>query len=66
MASQGERDSRRLTILWAAAALALVGLIGLLLVPSARIVWIVLLVFALAAIPQAWIRHGAGERERRP
>jgi predicted amidohydrolase len=42
-----DSGSRRLTILWVAAAFALVGVIGLLLVPSALILWVVLFVFAL-------------------
>ena len=64
----GTGGSRRLTILWVAAAFALVGVIGLLFVPGAWIFWVVLLVFAVTAIPQAWVRRrsgGPGESRRR-
>lgn len=52
---------------WAGAALAAVGLLGLIYVPSLLLVWITMLVFAVAAVPQALfaVRQARGrERER--
>jgi hypothetical protein len=38
---------------WAAVAFAAVAVIGLRLVPSMRMIWVVLLVLAVVAVPQA-------------
>ncbi len=38
---------------WAGAVLAAIGLLGLFYAPSMRLVWIAMLVFAVAAVPQA-------------
>jgi uncharacterized membrane protein YfcA len=53
---------------WAGVALAALGLLGLIYVPSLQLVWIGLLVFAIAAVPQALVavRQARGrERESR-
>jgi fatty acid desaturase len=47
---------------WAAAVLAGLAVLGLFAAPSLRLVWIVLLVFAIAAVPQALL---AARREER-
>jgi membrane protein implicated in regulation of membrane protease activity len=38
---------------WAGAVLAAIAVLGLLAAPSMRLIWIVMLVFAVAAVPQA-------------
>jgi uncharacterized membrane protein YhaH (DUF805 family) len=47
---------------WAAAALAAIAVIGMLAVPSLRPIWIILLVLAIAAVPQAAL-HVRRERQ---
>jgi hypothetical protein len=47
---------------WAGAALAAIAVFGLLYAPGLLVLWIVLLVFAVAAIPQALL---AGRLESR-
>jgi Flp pilus assembly protein TadB len=49
---------------WAGAALAALALIGLALAPSLRVLWVVLLVFAIAAVPQALATTRRQKRER--
>jgi membrane protein implicated in regulation of membrane protease activity len=51
---------------WSGAILAVVALIGLTYAPSLRFVWIMLLVLAVASVPQAWLalRRERRERER--
>jgi hypothetical protein len=43
-------------ILWGGALLAAAAIVGHLLAPGANIVWLLLLFFAVAAVPQAFIR----------
>ncbi len=47
---------------WAGVALAAITVLGLLFAPGLLLIWIVLLVFAIAAVPQAFL---IGRRERR-
>jgi hypothetical protein len=59
--TEGARD--RLAIFWCAVAFAGGGVAGLELLPAAKWIWIVLIVVALTAIPQAFPstrrrRHG--------
>ncbi len=54
--------NERRAIAWAGAALAALAVLGLVYAPGAGIVWLVLLVFAVAAIPQALL---AGRARRR-
>ena len=52
---------------WAAVVLAALAVAGLFAAPSVRLLWIVMLVFAVAAIPQAFAaerRQARRERER--
>jgi len=42
----------KLAVAWIGAGLTLVALLGLIVVPGIRLVWIVLLVFGVLAIPQ--------------
>lgn len=58
------RDRR--AIFWCAAAFALVGVIGLVLFPPAKWIWITVLVIALTAIPQGFVstRRPRGERRQ--
>jgi hypothetical protein len=63
----GNRDVRqpplnpaaeRRAILWSAAAFLAVAVAGIVLAPGLRVLWIVLLVFGIAAVPQAlWRNH---------
>jgi cyanate permease len=50
---------------WAGVALAAIGVLGLLYAPGARILWIVLLVFAVGAVPQVVFRVRLEERRER-
>ena len=50
------RAAERRAILWSAAAFLAVAVAGLLFVPGLRLLWVVLLVFGIAAVPQA-LRH---------
>jgi hypothetical protein len=53
---------------WVGAALAGLALVGLIVAPSAKLVWIAMLVFAIAAVPQAYLlsrRNERPDRERR-
>ena len=61
-AHAGSRAHERRAIFWSAAALAGFAVLGLLVVPGGRVIWIVLLVFAVMAIPQGI----ALTREQRP
>ncbi len=49
-------------VAWICAAFACVAVAGLAVLPSATIVWIALIVFAVCAIPQALLRRAS----RRP
>jgi purine-cytosine permease-like protein len=51
-----EAASLRRAILWSAAAFLAVAVTGLLVVPGLRFLWIVLLIFGIAAVPQAFSR----------
>lgn len=46
------RARTRRAIFWTAAASAAIAVLGLVFFPSVRLVWIVLLIFAVAAVPQ--------------
>ena len=48
-----ERAIERRAIFWSAALVAAIALLGLLFLPAVRLIWIVLLVFAVAAVPQS-------------
>jgi Flp pilus assembly protein TadB len=57
---------------WAAAVLAAIAVVGLIAAPSLTPIWIVLLLFAVVAVPQALLRtrrerrgHGQGRGSRR-
>lgn len=52
-----EAVSLRRAILWSAAAFLAVGVAGLLLAPGLRFLWVVLLIFGIAAVPQAFRRE---------
>jgi fatty acid desaturase len=54
--ADGARARDRNATLWTAVAFAAVALAGLLFFPGAWVVWITLLVFGVAAIPQAIVR----------
>ena len=64
MGDSGERARERRAILWGGALFAAAALVGHLLAPGADIVWLLLLIFAVAAVPQAFIRR-SGNRVRR-
>jgi Flp pilus assembly protein TadB len=56
----------RVIAAWAGAGLAVIGVVGLVAAPGARLVWIVFLIFGVATIPQVlfWrhaVREGEGE-----
>ena len=69
MGDSGEGPRERRAILWGGALFAAAALVGHLLAPDADIVWLVLLLFAVAAVPQALIRssgnHVRRDRHRR-
>jgi hypothetical protein len=69
MGDSGERARERRAILWGGALFAAAALVGHLLAPGADIVWLLLLIFAVAAVPQALIRssgnHVRRDRRRR-
>jgi Flp pilus assembly protein TadB len=48
--------SPRLAILWTGAALVAIAVAGVLLAPGLRLVWFVIFVFGIAAVPQAFRR----------
>ena len=50
---------------WAAAVLAGVAVVGLVAAPSVRLLWIVMLVFAVAAVPQAFAAERLQARRER-
>jgi hypothetical protein len=56
--------ARRATA-WAGAAIAVIAVLGLLYAPGLLLLWIVLLVFAVAAIPQALLAARSTERRQR-
>ena len=49
--------AERRAILWSAAALLAVAVAGLLFAPGLRLLWVVLLVFGVAAVPQTLARN---------
>jgi hypothetical protein len=49
--------AERRAILWSAAAFLAVAVAGLVLAPGLRVLWVVLLVFGIAAVPQALRRN---------
>lgn len=64
-------DARvKLIAAWGGAALTLIAIVGFIAAPGARILWIVLLIFGVATIPQVLLwRHGEPEprsRTQRP
>jgi hypothetical protein len=50
---------------WAGVVLAAIGLLGLIYAQSMRPVWIVMLVFAIAAVPQVLFAARGGQRQER-
>jgi hypothetical protein len=64
MADSGERAGERRAILWGGALLAAAALVGHLLAPGANILWLVLLFFGVASVPQAFVRR-SGKQPRR-
>jgi hypothetical protein len=50
---------------WAGAVLAAIGLLGLIYAPSMLVIWITLLVFAVAAVPQTLFATRRGQRRER-
>lgn len=55
----------QLAAAWAGAGLTVIAILGLLAAPEARLLWIVLLVFGIATIPQVLLwRHSARGEER--
>jgi hypothetical protein len=50
---------------WSAATLAAVAVVGLLEVPGMRTVWVVILVFAILAVPQSLLAARLAERRRK-
>jgi hypothetical protein len=51
------RAAERRAILWSAAAFLAVAFSGLIFAPGLRLLWVVLLVFGIAAVPQALLRN---------
>jgi hypothetical protein len=49
--------AERRAILWSATAFLAVAVAGLLFAPGLRLLWVVLLVFGIAAVPQALRRN---------
>ena len=63
-----EAVGERRAILWGAVLFASVALVGHLVFAKADVFWLVLLVLAVAAVPQAFLRRSpgnAGNRRRR-
>jgi dolichol kinase len=58
-----DRDLRRI-IGWGGVVLAAIGVIGAIYLPSLRLLWIVLLVFAIGSVPQALMRGDPDKKER--
>jgi hypothetical protein len=52
-----DRTVERRAILWSAAAFLAVAVAGLLLAPGLRLLWVVLLIFGVAAVRQALLRN---------
>jgi hypothetical protein len=50
---------------WAGVVLATIGLLGLIYAPSLLVIWIVMLVFAVSAVPQALFATRGGQRRGR-
>ncbi len=50
-------SSLRRTTLWVAAAFVGLAVAGLAIAPSLRLLWLMLLVFGIAAVPQAFRRR---------
>lgn len=65
MSDTRERAIERRAIFWSAALVAAIALLGLLFLPAIRLIWIVLLVFAVAAVPQS-LAFTRRPRSRRP
>jgi hypothetical protein len=59
MGNASEQARERRAILWGGALLAAVAVVGHFLLSGADVLWFVLLLFALAAIPQAFVRRSA-------
>jgi hypothetical protein len=56
MSDRGEQARERRAILWGGAGLAAAAVIGLVFAPGVDLLWLVLLFFAVASVPQALIR----------
>jgi len=52
-------------VAWVAVVLALIGVLGLVFAPSLFLLWAVLLIFAVVAVPQAMLRRRAERRGKR-
>jgi hypothetical protein len=63
MGDSGERVRERRAILWGGALLAAAALVGHLLAPGADILWLLLL-FAVASVPQAVVRRSRKQPRR--
>ena len=64
MDERGERARERRAILWGGALLAAAAVVGLVFAPSVALLWFVLLFFAVASVPQAFIRRSEDRRRR--
>lgn len=49
---------------WSAALFAAIAVVGLFALPSLKLIWIVLLVFAIVAVPQVLLRARSESRKR--
>jgi hypothetical protein len=54
--AEADSASLRRAILWSAAAFLAVGVVGFLVAPGLRLLWIVFLLFGVAAVPAAFQR----------
>ena len=55
----------RYTVYWVAAAFAGIGVVGMIIVPAGKWIWITVIVLALLAIPQAFVSTRSPRRRRR-
>jgi hypothetical protein len=52
----------RLIAAWGGAGLTVIGVVGLIVAPGARLVWVVFLIFGVVTIPQVLLwRHARGD-----
>jgi membrane protein implicated in regulation of membrane protease activity len=68
MAESGPSDPKSLqrTIAWTALVVAVVAIIGLVYARTLLVLWIVLLAFAIAAVPQALAARRLYDKKDRP